>query len=134
MKIHKANRKIARVFSWIARIIGLLLISIIIFIAFGNLFGEEDPNAVGEPNTSEMYPTLIVISFWISFFVIAWFNELIGSIGTIIWAIIWCFPIYYTSGNNEMGMFLIIPSPFLLVGIIFLVARVLEESYQRKTA
>lgn len=134
MKIHKSNRKTSRVFSWIARSIGLILISIFIFIIIGNLFGEQDPYAVGDPNTSEMYPILIVISFWIVFFVIAWFNELIGSIGTIIWAIIWCFPIYYTSGNNAMGMFLILPSPFLLVGLLFLIAKLLEESYLRKIA
>ena len=132
MGIVKSERISARVFSWIARSIGLLLISIFIFIAFGNLFGEEDPYAIGEPDTSEMYPTLIVISFWIIFFIIAWFNELIGSIGMIIWAIIWIFPIYYTSGNNTMGMFVILPSPFLLVGVLFLIAMYLEESYQKK--
>ncbi|MHA1110831.1 MAG: DUF7670 domain-containing protein [Promethearchaeota archaeon] len=134
MKIHKSNRKMARVFSWVARSIGLLIISIFIFISIGNLFGKEDPYAIGEPNTSEMYPTLIVISFWILFFVIAWFNELIGSIGTIIWAIIWGFPIYFTSGNNAMGMFLILPSPFLLVGLLFLCAMYLEETHQKKKA
>ena len=132
MGIVKSNRKIALIFSWVARSIGLLIISIFIFIIIGNLFGDEDPYAIGEPNNSEIYPTLIVISFWILFFVIAWFNELIGSIGTIIWAIIWCFPIYFTSGNNSMGMFIILPSPFLLVGILFLIAMNLEEVYQRR--
>ena len=127
MKIHKSNRKIARVFSWIARSIGLLIILVFIFIAIGNLSGEEDPYATGEIDTTEMYPTLIVISIWMVFFIISWFNEYIGSIGTIFWSFIWGFVIYYTSGTHQFMAATLIPSPLLLTGLIFLIAYNLDN-------
>ena len=131
MGIVKSERTSARVLQWIARILGCLLCGIVFFIFGGNFFGGSD---VPEPDSNgfmEILPTLIVLAFWIGFFVVAWFNELIGSIGTMVLAIIWAFPIYYTSGSNKMGMYIIIPSPFLLVGILFLTAMFLEKAFQK---
>jgi hypothetical protein len=127
MKFHRSDRKIARVFSWIARSIGLLIISIFIFIAIGNLTGEEDPYATGEIEGTEMYPTLIVISIWIVFFIISWFDELIGLIGTIFWPFIWGLEIFYTSGTNQFIAATLIPTPLLLTGLLLLIAYTLDK-------
>ncbi len=127
MKIHKSNRKIARVFSWIARSIGLLIIAVITFIAIGNLFGEEDPNAIGDPDPAQMYPTLIVISIWIIFFIVGWFDEYVGSIGTIFWPFMWGYVIYMTAGTNKFIAATLIPTPLLITGLCFLIAYVIDK-------
>ena len=128
MKIHKSNRKIARVFTWIARSIGLLIILIFIFIGVGNLFGEEDPYATGDTNPAQMYPTLIVVSIWVVFFIISWFDEYIGSIGMIFWPFIWGLEIFYTSGSNRLIAATLIPLALLLTGLIFLIAYNLDKN------
>jgi hypothetical protein len=127
MKIHKSDRKVARVFSWIARSIGLLIILVFVFIGIGNLTGEEDPYAVGDLDPTQMYPTLIVISIWIIFFIIGWFNELVGLIGTIFWPFIWGLEIFYTSGSNQFIAATLIPSPLLLTGLFFLIAYIIDK-------
>ena len=132
MRIVKSERTSARVLQWIARILGCLLCGIVFFIFGGNLFGGSDVPEVDPNGFMEILPTLIILAFWMAFFVIAWFYELVGSIGTIVCAIIMAFPIYFTSGSNKMGMFIIIPSPFLLVGILFLTAMFLEKEYQKR--
>lgn len=108
------------------RSIGLVIILIFIFIAVGNLFGEKDPYAITS-DTTEIYPTLIIISIWIVFFIIAWFNELIGLIGTIFWPLIWGIVIYNTSGTNKFIAATLIPTPLLLTGVLFLVAYVINK-------
>ena len=122
MKIHRSDRKIARVFSWIARGVGLLIICIFIFIAVGNLTGEEDPYAIGDSDPAQMYPTLIVISIWIVFFIISWFDEFIGLIGMIFWPFIWGLVIFYSSGTNRLIAATLIPTPLLLTGLLLLIA------------
>ena len=132
MGIAKSERKSAKVLQWIGRILGIILSLGVLFIFVGNLIpGSEDPE-IDPDRVTDTIPTIIIVIIWMVFFIIAWFNELVGGIGTIIWAIIWIFPIYFTSGNNKMGMFLILPSPFLLVGLLFLFALYLEETYQKK--
>lgn len=128
MGIQKSERCSAQILQWIARIIGTILSPAFIFIfAIQGVLFEEDIQEI-----AEIIPTLIIISIWIGFFIIAWFNELVGAIGTIFWAINWSFPIYFTSGHNKFIVSILLPLPFLIVGVLFLIALFLEKSFQKK--
>ncbi len=132
MGITKSERTSARVLQWIARVLGSILCTIVLIVFIGNIFGDSEVPDVEPDAYKEIIPTIIILTIWMAFFIIGWFNELVGAIGTIIMAITWSFPIYFTSGNNKMGMFLILPSPFLITGLLFLIAMNLEKFYQKK--
>ncbi|QSX05673.1 hypothetical protein JYG23_13555 [Sedimentibacter sp. zth1] len=114
--ISKYDRKL-KIVRWIARVIGSLSTAFFLFMIIGDLM------FISEPYTLE---GVMVVGFAIVLTVgvlIAWWKEGIGGVILTISAIAFAMFIYFTAGRYKVLASVLISSPFLISGVLFLITR-----------
>jgi succinate dehydrogenase hydrophobic anchor subunit len=75
-----------------------------------------------EPVTAEGVMVAVLFSGGVIGVLIAWWRERIGGLVLVVDAIALAVLIYVTAGHNRLGAALLIPSPLLVSGILFLMS------------
>jgi hypothetical protein len=75
-----------------------------------------------EPVTAEGVMVAVLFSGGVIGVLIAWWRERIGGLVLVVDAIALAVLIYVTAGHNRLGAALLIPSPLLASGILFLMS------------
>ena len=102
--------------SWVARSVGTFIGGLWLIIIVGEVVAEPLPSTF----ESRMMAGLIVGCIIIT--VLAWWREALGGILLVVCAIALSTFAYLAAGNNRLMACLVSGGPFLLSGILFLMA------------
>jgi ABC-type enterochelin transport system permease subunit len=116
------NTKV-KVFRWIARVLFLILFSIVLFIWVSSIF-NEDPHSSPDPGIGIF---MFFYSITTTAMIVAWKYEKLGGMIALAGCFGMSFAIFITAGNNQILAGTMIPSPFYLSSIFFIIAGILAE-------
>jgi len=103
-------------FRWIARILGTIIAVLWLLMGLGYAVGDEEPFTWESAVIS-----VLVIALTVGV-ITAWFKEKIGGIILVTAGTVMCFFALITAGSNQLLAMLTSGFPFILVGILFLLA------------
>ena len=101
---------------WIARILGTLIVLFWLFVVVIN--GIVEPSKLG---TEDITMLILIVGTTIGVLV-AWRSERIGGFITLLFGITHSIFALIASGHNHLFAMLISGGPFILIGILFLIA------------
>lgn len=118
--------KFEKVVRWIARIISSLSIAYFLFMLIGELIIDFGPISL---------EGVMIVGFCFSLLlniIYAWLKEGIGGIILIFISVLFAIFIYITAGSHRILAATLISSPFLLSGILFMVASTIAKAKKNK--
>jgi len=105
-----------KVFRWIARIFGTMIVLLWLIVALAYGIGEPS-----EQGTEDTIMAILVVGTTIGV-LLAWKFEKVGGFITLLFGIAHSTFALFASGHNHVFAMLISGGPFILTGILFLIA------------
>lgn len=114
MPIERRGDTFTKTLRWTARSLSSIVISFALFMLVGSAgFDDTGPNLGITVFVIFMIPTMIAL-------VLAWRWEKWGGLVAIAGSFAMGITVFFTAGSNQLMAGLLIPSPFMVSGILFL--------------
>ena len=107
------KRSVSKAVKWVARILSLLVIAYCLIMTVG--YAIQDFPSV-EPVGCLLG---VLLFFMIGSMLLAWLNPMKGGLLNVLFGSVMGIFIYMTAGSNVLIAMMLIPSPFILIGLLF---------------
>jgi len=120
--IASGGSKKVKIFRWTARVIFLIFFLLAMFIFIGGAINDDHSSPDPGIGIFVFFFTIAMTSMLVS-----WKYEKLGGILSLVGSFGMSFAIFVTAGTNQLLAATLIPSPFYLVSILFILAGVFGD-------